>query len=282
MSFFDKLKDTTKKLTSSIKERIEFVDVKEIQLEEHNFSNLVIKSFNGSVKIIVHDKKMVHIENNIAVLSTTQTETQLKEIFVNKELVRITDNSITLKANDDKNFVMDIKLSLPIDALKLLKFEGLNSRFSFNENGSIINIENIAVNCLNGKVQIEQVDSEETVIDLKSGDITFKGYANKLVTKTLNGKLHNELFNEREATVEAVTVNGSIYLAVAKEVGLRGKLNTNFGDLQIEVDDCEITDDTNQKLLKMKSVQKIGNEKVVFLCEARKGDVLVEQIKGVG
>jgi DUF4097 and DUF4098 domain-containing protein YvlB len=204
---------------------------------------LQFKTFNGSIKCKPWEKEYIQIEVK-AIDSKAQSEWQVKEKL--KELIeqQESEGKYSLTIDKDNEMRVSIEVFLPTQKYESITILTSNGKVQLAEleseqtkietsNGSIRVVEfrgkQLQATTSNGAIKLSEVDVEHVSLQTSNGRISADGKMTALISETSNGSIHIEQEATGESKIKAKTTNGSVHIEYPHKVqGVYGQIKSSF------------------------------------------------------
>ncbi|MGX7013282.1 daptomycin-sensing surface protein LiaX [Vagococcus silagei] len=224
-----------------------------------------MKLANGEVDIQTWDSEDVKIVADVKLYGKMNSASGL-EAFLERSQIDVDDEKILVHI-PNKRVRAELKIYLPDRVYDHLAIKMLNGDIDLDN----IDTKDVYLKTTNGDMkisnftatmlEIDGVNSEVAIKDstindllgeLVNGDVTVRGNVVNSKINLINGDIRVTAKVSVFRRVEASIVNGSIKIAMPKELGIEAQCKTNFGNIKNRFSDMETIrekkDRTNQKL----------------------------------
>ncbi len=244
---------------------------------------------NGKVEVFKTTEPFVTID--VSVKTTLQeSEEKTKEQFL-ENFVKLSDGKLQVQTAS-KFSQVQLKVGLPEKMLDILFVRSLNSKVEMNSvrakllkinlvNGSMYihdaEFSHADLKTKNGSIETRFVQGEDLETETVNGRIYIEGNVKEVEAESVNGHIAITMTSEKTRKVKAATLAGSVELYVPKTVGLDGKLSTNFGKIDLGLQDISNKSTDDAMLQKVTYFDKVIEDANVLkvVGESRTGTVLV-------
>lgn len=260
----------------------------------NNYEMIRINQNSGDVHIRRSSDDQIHVKYDVNLLNFSKLEESIELQFQNKCVFFTTSNGFGIN-NEFYLGVVNIYIEIPDQHYHCLEIAV--------KNGSIVvddfTIDDINIKGLTGNVILKKLVSSKITVENTSGDTYIESVqANKIRVNSknghcetagsfkdfrvnvLNGNVRVDAQSIDSKIIHIAAFNGAIKLGICKGLDVKGKMNTNFGELINSVEDVALKIDTDQKVLKMASFERqiSGSAYCEILAETRKGTVEIHGI----
>ncbi|MDR0690792.1 MAG: DUF4097 family beta strand repeat-containing protein [Streptococcaceae bacterium] len=244
-----------------------------------------IENLNGYTKIIRSEDETVTLDVDGKVYG--EKEADPKEFFEQNAVIDVTDEKIFIKA-PNLRIKINFTLSLPKRVYDYVSVVNVNGDINISPLQAvdvILNTKNgrvdvadyqltmLEVNDLNGNITVGNGEMLDSVIKTTNGTVSFRGATKSLSVSITNGDAKLILSDERIEKVAVNNVNGSIKLAVPRNLGITGDVKTTFGDINTRIQDMEVLKQPTRKVLKFK---RDGEKKVSIVAKTTTGRIYLK------
>ncbi|MCM3087778.1 DUF4097 family beta strand repeat-containing protein [Bhargavaea ginsengi] len=226
-----------------------------------------------------------------------EDEAEAKREFEERFLF-ITDGNRLRITNDQKMTQVNVVLHVPEKQYKKLAVRMFNGTFS---SGTGLTAAQVRVRTANGKIEADNLHFDEAEFETANGAIRLKDiHGEQVEAETLNGRIDIDgmlkdieaqsvnghvIVTTRDAEsrkVEATAMSGSVEVYVPQEAGIEGEVSSNFGRMDIRMQDVTRTKEQEQLLQKSIRFRKEGGNPDLpplrIKGEAKTGTVIVGYI----
>lgn len=268
-------------------EKFEFKNNYAFDVEE--VKGLDIDIPNGKIEVFKTTEPFVTMD--VTVKTTLQeTEEKTKEQFL-ENFVKLYEGKLMVQT-PSKFSQVQLKLGLPEKVLDILFIRSLNSKVEMDSlrakilkvnlvNGSMnirhAEFDHADLKTKNGSIETRFVQGEDLETETVNGRIYIEGNLKEVEAESVNGHIAVTMTNEKARKVKATTLAGSVELYVPNTVGLDGKLLTNFGKIDLGLQDISNKSIDDAMLQKITYFDKVVEDANVLkiVAESRTGTVLV-------
>lgn len=218
----------------------------EEETRTHFLEQFVVKEDEGSLRIL-SQLKLVQV--NVQVLVPKE---QLEKLSV-----RLMNGSVSLQ-------------DIGFDHLKVKTLNGAIK-------GSKFNFEKAKVDSSNGSIELTNVRGKDLEAETLNGRVYLDGALDEIEAKSVNGHVVVTTCSTNSSKIKAQTVAGAVELYVPRTISLSGKIVTNFGKVDVGIQDASKIESQDQFLSKVVRFDKeVENANRLFIeGESKTGAVLV-------
>lgn len=169
--------------------------------------------------------------------------------------------------------LMNGSVSLQDTTLKELKVKTLNGAIK----GTKLNFAKAEVDSSNGSIELTNVRGKDLEAETLNGRVYLDGALDEVEAKSVNGHVVVTTCSTNSSKIKAQTVAGAVELYVPRTISLSGKVVTNFGKVDVGIQDVSKMESTDQFLSKVIRFDKeVENANRLFIeGESKTGAVLV-------
>lgn len=202
---------------------------------------------------------------DVTVKTTLQgTEDETKQAFF-ENFVELLDGKLHVKTISKLSQVQ-ITVYVPEKEYDIFYVRSLNSDVKINSlhvkvlkvalaNGPIqlrdVDFHHAELQSKNGSIETRFITGEDLEVETMNGRIFIEGELREVEAESINGHVVVTTTSDKAHKVKATTVAGAVELYLPKTVALDGKLTTNFGKIDLGLQDI------NQKLDDESLLQKV-------------------------
>ncbi|WP_010302115.1 DUF4097 family beta strand repeat-containing protein [Kurthia senegalensis] len=263
---------------------------KRYELGNDAIQNVSVKVPNGSFEIVESSSGEAYAEVEVVptlLVRSEDVESDFEGLFTAENdygTVRLTNHSRTYRTN--------VTLFLPKKVYQHMTVDLSNGHFVVKH----FVFDEIKVASLNGKVKIVEttarkmeletsngtidvIDSAGSEVEAEStnGSVSVSGTFKKIKGSTVNGAVQLKTTDSNAELMKAQTAAGSIDLQLPEATNLHGKLNSNIGQINVQLEDVEHVKSEDQMLSKSVRFDKKVNEEqpLEVKAETRAGSIVV-------
>jgi len=244
---------------------------------------------NGKIEVFKTTEPFITID--VAVKTTLQeSEEKTKEQFL-ENFVNLYDGKLVIQTVS-KFSQVQLKIGVPEEMLDILFIRSLNSKVEMDGvrakilkvnlvNGSInvrhTEFDHADLKTKNGSIETRFIQGEDLETETVNGRIYVEGHLKEVEADSVNGHIAITMTNEKARKVKATTLAGYVELYIPKTVGLDGKLLTNLGKIDLNLQDISSKSTDDSMLQKVTYFDKVVEDANVLkvVGESRTGTVLV-------
>ncbi|WP_213423839.1 DUF4097 family beta strand repeat-containing protein [Bhargavaea massiliensis] len=257
---------------------------------------IVVDLSMGSFDIRLGEGEELRAECEVKV-HRAEDEAEAKREFEERFLFAA-DGSRLRISNDQKMTQVNVVLHVPEKQYKKLSVRMFNGTF---KSGAGLTAANVRVRTANGKIEADNLHFDEAEFETANGAIRLTDiHGEQVEAETLNGRIDIDgmlkdieaqsvnghvIVTTRDAEsrkVEATAMSGSVEVYVPQDAGIEGEVSSNFGRMDIRMQDVTRTKEQEQLLQKSIRFSKQGGNPDLpplrIKGEAKTGTVIVGYI----
>lgn len=222
------------------------VNDNEEETRNHFLEQFVVKSEEDSLRIL-SQLKLVQV--NVQVLAPKEK--------LDKLSVRLMNGGVTLQNIE----------------LEQLKLKTLNGAIK----GSKLVFTKAEVDSSNGSIELTDVRGKDLEAETLNGRVYLDGALDEVEAKSINGHVVVTTCSSKSSKIKAHTVAGAVEIYVPRTMSLSGKIVTNFGKVDVGIQDASKIETQDQFLSKVVRFDKeVEDANRLFIeGESKTGAVLV-------
>ena len=261
-----------------------------------SIEEIVVDLSMGSLDIRISEGEELRAECEVKV-HRAEDEAEAKREFKERFLF-VADGGRLRISNDQKMTQVNVVLLVPEKQYKKLSVRMFNGTFSSGEgltaaqvrvrtaNGKI-EAENLHFNeaefeTANGAIRLTDVHGEQVEAETLNGRIDIDGMLKDIEAQSVNGHVIVTTRDAESRKVEATALSGSVEVYVPKDAGIEGEVCSNFGRMDIRMQDVTRVKEQEQLLQKSIRFSKQGGNPDLpplrIRGEAKTGSVIIGYI----
>ena len=209
---------------------LKYLSKSDFKAFEGPISNLTMTATTGDVTVKTKDVKKTIVEVSYKVYGGI-SEALLDEFIQDNVSIELQEDEL-LVAVKSKRIVVDVTITLPLNALKTAKLDVVNGTMILEElTADELNIKKVngdltIQRCHLGALYVKSVNGEVRVVaNFETADITNVNGEILVTTTSLDGE-----------NLKVKNVNGDIKISVPENIGLVGYIKTTFGSYKTRVE----------------------------------------------
>lgn len=292
--FMDMMNTAVKKVkefdvSSPFGDKFEFTHTEELAAE--NVENVIVELPNGnfSLETCEGDNFQIICKVKAPLLNDNEEETRnhfLEQFVVKNEegtlrilsqlkLVQVNVQLLVPKEKLDKLSVRLMNGSVALQDIELdqLKLKTLNGAIK----GSKLVFTKAEVDSSNGSIELTDVRGKDLEAETLNGRVYLDGALDEVEAKSINGHVVVTTCSSNSSKIKAHTVAGAVEIYVPRTMSLSGKIVTNFGKVDVGIQDTSKIETQDQFLTKVVRFDKeVENANRLFIeGESKTGAVLI-------
>jgi len=292
--FMDMMNTAVKKVkefdvSSPFGDKFEFTHREELTAE--NVENVIVELPNGnfSLETCEGDNFQIICKVKAPLLNDNEEETRnhfLEQFVVKSEegslrilsqlkLVQVNVQLLVPKEKLDKLSVRLMNGSVALQDIELdqLKLKTLNGAIK----GSKLVFAKAEVDSSNGSIELTDVRGKDLEAETLNGRVYLDGALDEVEAKSINGHVVVTTCSSNSSKIKAHTVAGAVEIYVPRTMSLSGKIVTNFGKVDVGIQDTSKIETQDQFLTKVVRFDKeVENANRLFIeGESKTGAVLI-------
>ncbi|MEY9971860.1 DUF4097 and DUF4098 domain-containing protein YvlB [Lysinibacillus sp. RC46] len=291
--FMDMMNTAVKKVkefdvTSPFGDKFEFTHTEEVSAERVDKIIAELPNGNFSLETAEGDSFQVICKVKAPLVNgEEETRANFLEQFVVKE-----DGDSLRILSQLKLVQVNVKVLVPKDKLEKLSVRLMNGSVTLQDTdierlkvktlngaikGSKFNFGKAEVDSSNGSIELTNVRGKDLEAETLNGRVYLDGALDEVEAKSVNGHVVVTTCSTNSSKIKAQTVAGAVELYVPRTISLSGKIVTNFGKVDVGIQDASKIESQDQFLSKVVRFDKeIENANRLFIeGESKTGAVLV-------
>jgi DUF4097 and DUF4098 domain-containing protein YvlB len=256
------------------------------------FTNIDVDIANGAVQIVPWEQSDVRIECQAKVYRVTNPE-EARESFLKDIVFKIEHGTLQFAAQT-KWLKVDAVLYVPkteYDKVRVRLFNGpiqsenlhVKSMKAKTANGKITATglfgNKLEAETVNGKIKVDKSQLQLIEAETINGAVVLDGDFANVEMQSFNGNVSCQLTGSTGENIEAKTVTGSIDLSIPDGYSVVGKLKSNIGGFNVELEGIQIIEDKSDMVQKSLSFKPTltANQLLKVKAEAKTGSIAVKK-----
>ncbi|MFJ7735948.1 DUF4097 family beta strand repeat-containing protein [Lysinibacillus sp. NPDC097287] len=292
--FMDMMNTAVKKVkefdvSTPFGDRLEFAHTEELVASD--VKNILVDLPNGSFSLEPSESDNIQVMCKVKAPVINESEEETRTNFLNQFVVKNEEGTLRILSHL-KLAQVNVKVLVPVQELEKLSVRLMNGSVTLRDTV----IEELKLKTLNGAIKGSSLTFNKAKVDSSNGSIELTGARGKdLEAETLNGRVYLDgALDEVEAKsvnghvvvttcssnsskIKAQTVAGTVELYVPRTMSLSGKIVTNFGKVDVGIQDVSKIEAQDQFLSKLVRFDKEveGANRLFIEGESKTGAVLV-------
>ncbi|MGG2108481.1 DUF4097 family beta strand repeat-containing protein [Lysinibacillus pakistanensis] len=292
--FMDMMNTAVKKVkefdvSSPFGDKVEFTHTEEVTVEHVDSVIAELPNGNFSLESTEGDSFQVICKVKAPLINDSEEET--RNHFLEQFVVKEDEGSLRI-LSQLKLVQVNVKVLVPKEQLEKLSVRLMNGSVSLQDigfdhlkvktlngaiKGSKFNFEKAKVDSSNGSIELTNVRGKDLEAETLNGRVYLDGALDEIEAKSVNGHVVVTTCSTNSSKIKAQTVAGAVELYVPRTISLSGKIVTNFGKVDVGIQDVSKIESQDQFLSKVVRFDKeVENANRLFIeGESKTGAVLV-------
>lgn len=292
--FMDMMNTAVKKVkefdvASPFGDKIEFTHTEEVAAA--NVDNIIVELPNGNFSLESSEGETIQVICKVKAPLMNESEEETRNHFLEQFVVKEEEQSLRI-LSQLKLVQVNVKVLVPKDKLEKLSVRLMNGSVSLQDtefeelkvktlNGAIkgtkFNFGKAEVDSSNGSIELTNVRGKDLEAETLNGRVYLDGTLDEVEAKSVNGHVVVTTCSTNSSKIKAQTVAGAVELYVPRTISLSGKVVTNFGKVDVGIQDVSKMESQDQFLSKVVRFDKeVENANRLFIeGESKTGAVLV-------
>ena len=292
--FMDMMNTAVKKVkefdvSSPFGDKVEFTHTEEVTAEHVDSVIAELPNGNFSLESTEGDSFQVICKVKAPLINDSEEET--RNHFLEQFVVKEDEGSLRI-LSQLKLVQVNVKVLVPKEQLEKLSVRLMNGSVSLQDigfehlkvktlngaiKGSKFNFEKAKVDSSNGSIELTNVRGKDLEAETLNGRVYLDGALDEIEAKSVNGHVVVTTCSTNSSKIKAQTVAGSVELYIPRTISLSGKIVTNFGKVDVGIQDASKIESQDQFLSKVVRFDKeVENANRLFIeGESKTGSVLV-------
>ncbi|KOY82392.1 DUF4097 family beta strand repeat-containing protein [Lysinibacillus sp. FSL H8-0500] len=292
--FMDMMNTAVKKVkefdvASPFGDKIEFTHTEEVAAV--NVDNIIAELPNGNFSLEASEGDTIQVVCKVKAPLMNDSEEETRNHFLEQFVVKEDERALRI-LSQLKLVQVNIKVLVPKEKLEKLSVRLMNGSVSLQDiefeelkvktlNGAIkgtkFNFGKAEVDSSNGSIELTNVRGKDLEAETLNGRVYLDGALDEVEAKSVNGHVVVTTCSTNSSKIKAQTVAGAVELYVPRTISLSGKVVTNFGKIDVGIQDVSKMESTDQFLSKVIRFDKeVENANRLFIeGESKTGAVLV-------
>ncbi|MEB2282858.1 DUF4097 family beta strand repeat-containing protein [Lysinibacillus xylanilyticus] len=292
--FMDMMNTAVKKVkefdvTSPFGDKFEFTHTEEVSAER--VDKIIAELPNGNFSLETAERDSFQVICKVKAPLVNDSEEETRANFLEQFVVKEDGDSLRI-LSQLKLVQVNVKVLVPKDKLEKLSVRLMNGNVTLQDTdieqlkvktlngaikGSKFNFGKAEVDSSNGSIELTNVRGKDLEAETLNGRIYLDGALDEVAAKSVNGHVVVTTCSTNSSKIKAQTVAGAVELYVPRTLSLSGKIVTNFGKVDVGIQDASKIESQDQFLSKVVRFDKeIENANRLFIeGESKTGAVLV-------
>lgn len=292
--FMDMMNTAVKKVkefdvTSPFGDKFEFTHTEEVSAER--VDKIIAELPNGNFALETAEGDSFQVICKVKAPFVNDSEEETRANFLEQFVVKEDGDSLRI-LSQLKLVQVNVKVLVPKDKLEKLSVRLMNGNVTLQDTdfeqlkvktlngaikGSKFNFGKAEVDSSNGSIELTNVRGKDLEAETLNGRVYLDGALDEVAAKSVNGHVVVTTCSTNSSKIKAQTVAGAVELYVPRTLSLSGKIVTNFGKVDVGIQDVSKIESQDQFLSKVvRFDKKIENANRLFIeGESKTGAVLV-------
>ncbi|KUF35277.1 MULTISPECIES: DUF4097 family beta strand repeat-containing protein [Lysinibacillus] len=292
--FMDMMNTAVKKVkefdvASPFGDKIEFTHTEEVAAA--NVDNVIVELPNGNFSLEASEGDTIQVVCKVKAPLMNESEEETRNHFLEQFVVKEDERSLRI-LSQLKLVQVNVKVQVPKDKLEKLSVRLMNGSASLQDiefeelkvktlNGAIkgtkFNFGKAEVDSSNGSIELTNVRGKDLEAETLNGRVYLDGALDEVEAKSVNGHVVVTTCSTNSSKIKAQTVAGAVEIYVPRTISLSGKVVTNFGKVDVGIQDVSKMESQDQFLSKVVRFDKeVESANRLFIeGESKTGAVLV-------
>ncbi|MGE7914542.1 DUF4097 family beta strand repeat-containing protein [Lysinibacillus xylanilyticus] len=292
--FMDMMNTAVKKVkefdvSSPFGDKVEFTHTEEVAAEQ--VENIVAELPNGNFAVGSTEGDSFQVICKVKAPLVNDSEEETRAHFLEQFVVKENEGSLRI-LSQLKLVQVNVKVLVPKDKLDKLSVRLMNGSVTLQDTdfeqlkvktlngaikGSKFNFGKAEVDSSNGSIELTNVRGKDLEAETLNGRVYLDGALDEVEAKSVNGHVVVTTCSTNSSKIKAQTVAGAVELYVPRTISISGKIVTNFGKVDVGIQDASKIESQDQFLSKVVRFDKeVENANRLFIeGESKTGAVLV-------
>ncbi|MFY0520145.1 DUF4097 family beta strand repeat-containing protein [Lysinibacillus sp. UGB7] len=292
--FMDMMNTAVKKVkefdvSSPFGDKFEFTHTEEF--EAANVQNVIVELPNGNFSLEPGEGDKFQVICKVKAPLINESEEETRAHFLEQFVVKEDVDSLRI-LSQLKLVQVNVKVLMPKEKLEKLSVRLMNGSVTLQDTeleqlkvktlngvikGSKLSFTKAEVDSSNGSIELTDVRGKDLEAETLNGRVYLDGALDEVEAKSVNGHVVVTTCSSNSSKIKAQTVAGAVELYVPRTMSLSGKIVTNFGKVDVGIQDVSKMESQDQFLSKVVRFDKeVDNANRLFIeGESKTGAVLV-------
>ncbi|QPQ32371.1 DUF4097 family beta strand repeat-containing protein [Lysinibacillus sp. JNUCC 51] len=292
--FMDMMNTAVKKVkefdvSSPFGDKFEFTHTEEVAAE--HIDKIIAELPNGNFSLESAEGDSFQVICKVKAPLVNDSEEETRANFLMQFVVDEDGDSLRI-LSQLKLVQVNVKVLVPKDKLEKLSVRLMNGSVTLQDTdfeqlkvktlngaikGSKFNFGKAEVDSSNGSIELTNVRGKDLEAETLNGRVYLDGALDEVEAKSVNGHVVVTTCSTNSSKIKAQTVAGAVELYVPRTISLSGKIVTNFGKVDVGIQDASKLESQDQFLSKVVRFDKeVENANRLFIeGESKTGAVLV-------
>lgn len=292
--FMDMMNTAVKKVkefdvTTPFGERLEFAHTEELVATD--VQTILVDLPNGHFSFEPSDGESIQVMCKVKAPFVNDNDEETRANFLNQFVVKNEEGTLRI-LSQLKIAQVNVKVLVPAQKFETLSVRLMNGNVTLRDatfeelkvktlNGAIkgtsLTFNKAKVDSSNGAIELTGIRGKELEAETLNGRVYVDGALEEVEAKSVNGHVVVTTCSSNSSKVKAQTVAGTVELYVPRTMSLSGKIGTNFGKVDVGIQDVTKIEAQDQFLSKVVRFEKEveGANRLNIEGESKTGAVLV-------
>jgi len=276
-------------VSSPFGDKFEFTHTEEVAAE--HIDKIIAELPNGNFSLEPAEGDSFQVICKVKAPLVNDSEEETRANFLMQFVVEEDGDSLRILSKL-KLVQVNVKVLVPKDKLEKLSVRLMNGSVTLQDTdfeqlkvktlngaikGSKFNFGKAEVDSSNGSIELTNVRGKDLEAETLNGRVYLDGALDEVEAKSVNGHVVVTTCSTNSSKIKAQTVAGAVELYVPRTISLSGKIVTNFGKVDVGIQDASKLESQDQFLSKVVRFDKeVENANRLFIeGESKTGAVLV-------
>lgn len=292
--FMDMMNTAVKKVkefdvSTPFGDRLEFAHTEELVASD--VKNIIVDLPYGSFSLEPSESDNIQVMCKVKAPVINDSEEETRSNFLNQFVVKNEEGTLRILSNL-KLVQVNVKMLVPEKELEKLSVRLMNGGVTLRDTvieqlklktlngaikGSTLTFNKAEVDSSNGSIELTCVRGKDLEAETLNGRVYLDGALDEVEAKSVNGHVVVTTCSSNSSKIKAQTVAGTVELYVPRTMSLSGKVVTNFGKVDVGIQDVSKIEAQDQFLSKIVRFDKEveGANRLFIEGESKTGTVLV-------
>ena len=209
---------------------LKYLSKSDFKAFEGPISNLTVTATTGDVTVKTKDVKKTIVEVSYKVYGGI-SEALLDEFIQDNVSIELQQDEL-LVAVKSKRIVVDVTITLPLNALKTAKLDVVNGTMILEE----LTADELKIKKVNGDLTIQRCHLGALYVKSVNGEVRVVANFETADITNVNGEILVTTTSLDGENLKVKNVNGDVKISVPENIGLVGYIKTTFGSYKTRVE----------------------------------------------
>ena len=292
--FMDMMNTAVKKVkefdvSTPFGDKLEFAHTEELEASE--VKNISVDLPHGSFSLEPSENDNIQVMCKVKAPVINESEEETRTNFLNQFVVKNEEGTLSILSNL-KLAQVNVKVLVPEQEFEKLSVRLMNGNVTLRDTvieqlklktlngaikGSALTFNKAKVDSSNGSIELTGARGKDLEAETLNGRVYLDGALDEVEAKSVNGHVVVTTCSSNSSKIKAQTVAGTVELYVPRTMSLSGKIVTNFGKVDVGIQDVSKIETQDQFLSKLVRFDKEveGANRLFIEGESKTGAVLV-------